>query len=440
VAQHPIMEIISYNTSPGPGAPNNHILNSLLMKFFGGLFGSSAFVLRLPNLIAYLFFLVFSFLICKRLKNPIFIITGFLLMNIDPYLLEFFGLARGYGLANALMLGTIYFLLEWRDKKERKHLTLTFLFGCLSVLANFSLLQFYLGLFAVVNLIFISQQMNVVDKQKKGFKELFRKNRLPLLFTLSLGAIVYEPLRKIIKWHETSGGITGFWRDTAKSEIASYWGTQLYRLWLSPILEIVVILIAILIFAGILKSVLKKDWTSNASLFGLLFFIPMFIHIVEHFLFKNEFLTGRMAQYFVPLFILAFLFSADYIIGKFSFVITGIGACLGLLHLYNAANILYTTDWPFDCNNKAALEFINSTVSKNPSTQTQIGVDWILEPGMNFYRETKQMTWLDTITRQNVMEKEFGIYFVLASDTEMLQNRGKRILKKFPVNNTYVMQ
>jgi hypothetical protein len=408
VVQHPFMEIVSYNTSPGPGSPNNHILNSLLMKLCAELFGPSAFVLRLPSLLAYLFYLVFSSLICKRLKNPILIIAGFLLLNIDPYLLEFFGLARGYALANAGLLGAIYFLLEWKTKNEKRLLAFAFLFAALSVLANFSLVQFYIGFFVVVNLILISQQ----QQTKNRFADLFRKNRIPLIFTISLAIIIYEPLRKIIKWHETFGGTIGFWNDTAKSEISAYCAGQTYTDRLTGFLEITIILFTILIFAAIIKSVLKKEWSSNALLVGLLFFIPVLIHLTEHALSGNEFLTGRTAQYFIPLFILAFIFSAEYMLGKFSFYLTGLLALSGIFHLSNAANISHTTDWLYDSDNKKALDFINSTLQKNSSHRTQIGITWLSEPGLNFYRETENMNWLDTITRENVAKRGFEIYYV----------------------------
>src|ERR1044072_2866210 len=110
VVNHPVMEIISYNTST-QGYPNNHILNSLLIKFFTWVMGTSVFITRLPNVLAYFFYLIFSYLICKKLNYGPLIIAGFILLNINPYVLEFFALARGYGLANLFLIGAIYYLI-----------------------------------------------------------------------------------------------------------------------------------------------------------------------------------------------------------------------------------------------------------------------------------------------------------------------------------------
>jgi hypothetical protein len=39
--------------------------------------------------------LIFSLLIVKRLRNEILKISGFLLLNTNPFMMDFFGLARG---------------------------------------------------------------------------------------------------------------------------------------------------------------------------------------------------------------------------------------------------------------------------------------------------------------------------------------------------------
>jgi hypothetical protein len=440
VATHSVMEIISYNTSPGPATPNNHILNSLLMKFFGWLFHPSVFALRLPNLIAYLFFLVFSFLILKRLKNPILMVAGFWLLNIDPYVLEFFSLARGYGLSNAFCLGTIYFLLEWKENRTRKNLFFTFFLAFFSVIANFSLLHFYLGVCIVVAFILIVQQ----PKDVKGFvnrmKDAFRKLGIPIVATIFLGFVLFEPLRKILKWHETFGGLKGFWADTVDGLVSAFCSGQSYTEWLHPLLKIFILISMLAIILGIIKSFYKKELSSNAMTICLLLLLPVFIHLLEHFLFGTEFLIARTGQYFVPLFIVAFIFSCEYVIGKTTPYFMAILAFGGVAHLYNCENFTHTSEWQFDCDSKAALDFIRSSVQQSPRKHVQVGITWLLEPGLNYYRKTENLTWLDTITREGVEKKEYDIYYVLSSDTTLLENKGKQMLKRYPLSNTYILQ
>src|SRR5437773_10027081 len=49
--------------------PNNHLLNSLLMRLSSSVFGATEFSLRLPNVIAYVLFVLCSFLLIRRFRS-----------------------------------------------------------------------------------------------------------------------------------------------------------------------------------------------------------------------------------------------------------------------------------------------------------------------------------------------------------------------------------
>lgn len=78
---------------------NNHLLYSLLAKLIGALSGSSELSLRLPSLLGYLVYLGFSWAILKRFFGRFMALAGFLFLNLNPFVLEYFSLGRGYGLA-----------------------------------------------------------------------------------------------------------------------------------------------------------------------------------------------------------------------------------------------------------------------------------------------------------------------------------------------------
>src|ERR1700722_18943946 len=63
------MDIISNNIATNTVvSANNHILNTLLVKLFTWLFGTSELVLRLPSLIGHVIYLIASYLIIKKIK------------------------------------------------------------------------------------------------------------------------------------------------------------------------------------------------------------------------------------------------------------------------------------------------------------------------------------------------------------------------------------
>jgi hypothetical protein len=133
----------------------NHFLNTALTKLSCALVGTSEVALRLPNLLGYTLYLGFAALILRRLSNPLIAFGGLLLLNLNLYVLDFFALSRGYGLSLGLMMGSIYFLLRFLERRtadriEVVDLSRALAFACGAVMANFALLNVYLGILAVV--------------------------------------------------------------------------------------------------------------------------------------------------------------------------------------------------------------------------------------------------------------------------------------------------
>ncbi len=130
----------------------NHLLNTLLARFFSVIGGESELVLRLPNLIGYGFYLFFSFLILKRMTNRTVALGGFLLLNLNPYVLDYFSLCRGYGLSLGFLMGAVYFFLSFLERSDNRasddsrHLSYSLLMASAAVVSNFALLHFYLAL------------------------------------------------------------------------------------------------------------------------------------------------------------------------------------------------------------------------------------------------------------------------------------------------------
>jgi len=70
------MEIMSNRTSMV--SANNHILNTLSMKFFESILGNSEWALRIQSVISHLLYLIFSFLLMKDIKNKLLILCGYI--------------------------------------------------------------------------------------------------------------------------------------------------------------------------------------------------------------------------------------------------------------------------------------------------------------------------------------------------------------------------
>jgi hypothetical protein len=140
------------------GSANNHFLNTLLAKVSSLSFGNGEFALRLPNLLGYAVYLGFGFLLLNRFVCRSGVILGFLLLNLNPYVLDFFSLCRGYGLSLGFLMASLYFfsrfLSDAADGASGAEKSLgTSLIACsAAVMSNYALLDVYLclALLAVV--------------------------------------------------------------------------------------------------------------------------------------------------------------------------------------------------------------------------------------------------------------------------------------------------
>jgi hypothetical protein len=80
---------------------NNHPLNSFAMYVMSRVFGHEPFALRLPNILSFYVFAGIAFMLARKLAMPAF---AFAALTMNALLLEFFSLARGYGISAAFAL------------------------------------------------------------------------------------------------------------------------------------------------------------------------------------------------------------------------------------------------------------------------------------------------------------------------------------------------
>ncbi|MBA3704928.1 MAG: hypothetical protein H0W84_03215 [Bacteroidetes bacterium] len=185
---------------------NNHLLYTFLEIPFANLFGASEFVLRLPSLIAHIMFLFYSAKLVKHFNDKWLVLASFLVINLNPYLLDFFSLARGYGLSLGLMMASLYYLYLFQNIGKNKFSMLSLLLGALGVLANYVLLNYYLALFGMVMILLLynSIKSGNTATQKRMF---FLKDSVIPIVILSLLLLLILPITFKLK----EAGALFFW-------------------------------------------------------------------------------------------------------------------------------------------------------------------------------------------------------------------------------------
>jgi hypothetical protein len=133
----------------------NHFLNTVLTKVCCLLAGDSEFVLRIPSLIGFAVYLFFSWSILRRFTRPAVALPMLALLNLNPYLLDFFALSRGYSLGLGFLMGAVFFLIRLVDRApegivSRGDIVRVLAFAAAAVMANLALLNVYVAVFLVV--------------------------------------------------------------------------------------------------------------------------------------------------------------------------------------------------------------------------------------------------------------------------------------------------
>jgi hypothetical protein len=124
--------------------------------------GSREWALRLPNVLAHALYLGCGLVVLASAQNVLSMLVGFAILNLNPFLLDFFGLARGYGLASGLSMAALFFLYEALRRPEllRAAVLLLLSLRCASLadLSNFTWLNLHLPVFAASMLVLLQDR------------------------------------------------------------------------------------------------------------------------------------------------------------------------------------------------------------------------------------------------------------------------------------------
>jgi len=194
---------------------NHHWLNSWAMWLLRQLFGENEFASRLPNVLAHGVYLFFTARIALLLRRQfLFVLCAFLLLNAHPYLLDFFSLARGYGLAIGSMAASLFFALRFAGNGQgTRDLFYSLLAAALAMLSNFVLINYYLVLCALLLWLIWP------GKKAEAGETINRLEQTLLLCVLSFALLAFT-VPHLLRMQEANClyyGAPGFWDGTVGS-------------------------------------------------------------------------------------------------------------------------------------------------------------------------------------------------------------------------------
>lgn len=362
------LDIITYNTVES----NNHLLNTLLIKLFF-IFSNQDYVARLPNLFIFLIYIYYSYKITYYNFPFLVGLCCFFVLLANPFMLEFFSLARGYGLALALLLASIHFLIYYIQGKGYKFAIISLLFGSLSVLSNFTSLNYFLAILTLINFI------PYIDKKRNYLPSKLHFISVIISFTLFI--IIYLPLKKLkINGILVYGGDSNLYHDTLLS-LTKYCMCEVNNMEL-----IYIVLNSFLIVLLVTLSISYYRNNKFLSIKNCLFLVLLLIFIeleIQNKIFNIPFLTDRTAFFVYPLLILLLFFSVNDVLSKLYSSIIILTIAIGFtLNLFFSVNLYKTRMWFFDAHSEKILELLQQ---KSKFNTVKIDFSWPLQASLFYY-------------------------------------------------------
>lgn len=427
---------------------NNHLLNTWLIKQSIRLCGNdNLLTLRLPNLIAFLVYALSVWLILKEWKNSVFaFVAASSLLLLNPYLFEFFALARGYGLAISLGTLALSFFLRVRKTHDLRRFSIDFffamLFSTLASYANYIMLNLNIALLILFGLEYLLIHYQTFSRQSwRPLLAIF----LILLLSFKHLIQIHDNLILLQNNNELYfGGHDSFVFSTLRilvqrSIYFSYYGEAFWVNLLNVLLVMFFALGVIMVYNKI-YSVLKKSY--------LVLSLLVAASVLQYYMFNIPWPIERTSLIYIPLISLTFFLSTDGVLGLLKglsnisrVVASSFGSVIYLLivliftyHFYSNINKSYSIEWKFDAHTHYVSKQIMSDYSqKNVIVYTS----WMLKPSMEYY--FRKSTRYNKVCSDVSCFELCNLAYCFESD-RLVGDSNFRVVKKFDDTGTVLLE
>jgi hypothetical protein len=427
-------------------SPNHHFLATILFRISTTFFGNSEFAIRLPAVLAGAWFFWTVLQLCGLVFGEgWWFLLGCAVLTLNPILLDLLVAARGYGLAMAGLFWALFQMVAWfqesgfdgrshqiGERQLRKRLWKAALGCSIAVTANMTLL-FPAAVLAVAFCVLVMRAQEkpasaaapvppAASKiRKKGKKPKSEAARQPtssyaplwyFVVPIIISAVVFllaAPIDLARSQDFYTGTPTAIKSLRNLMDVSFAYGNgsgalrEIEQIW--SIIALIFLPVMV-VGALIVVSMTTRLWRSTvglATLFASLTIVGSAILLAgAHLLTGLPYPVDRTGIYFVPLASLAALGLARMLTdnpGLRRWTGLAVALVLGSFVFEFAAqwNVSSFLVWRFDADTKRIFELIEA--APKPANPIRLGVSWQLEPALNYYRETRNATWMVTVER-----------------------------------------
>jgi hypothetical protein len=417
-----------------PCDANNHILNTVLIKSLFSFLPHTLFVARIPNLVGLILFLVFAFRLCKLLSPVVGNVT-FMLLVLNPFVLDFFGIARGYGLSLGCGAGAVYFLCTYFLADRPSAAVYSLLWTAAAAYSSFSSLTLYLAVSGILLVFYLF-------RKERRFADPF----IWLAVTACVGMIVWKPLRMLLgKGCLYYGGTEGFYQDTLFS-LAKYSRYSMYGDGADTI--ILNAFIFIFVGAAVCSFISRKNAPVRNALLCLVLLCVAAI-ISQHYILGTLFVIDRAALFLYLPFILAIGFSVDVVSRKSVRFLYAVVVLPFIFNFIMNANFYKTVTWFFDAHTEQIFQVMNEQGEK-AGQPVRFDFAWPLERSVEYYLKSGRYPHIvSTKQWRTGMNENFDYYIYLDKPldrvgfevaAQITHQMEKDTVLKFPAEGIYLFR
>ena len=380
---------------------NNHLLNTLLMRLTTWIFGYEEWSLRLPVIGAHLLFLFFSWQLARDLDSPMMGIALFVALNFNPFVLDFFSIARGYGLAMGLTAASLWFFARYFRSGCTRSLIRGLWFSSLSVFANLSFLNVYCALLAM----YLAREIYLYRRQPgpgalwpfirirlKGDRNRIATN---LWVTFIINGIFIARLGHAGAL--VHGTDLGFWPSAVGSLIEStLYGERYAFANVSLLVSVIQVTLIVLVMASVACKLAgaSKILDDDTLYLGLLLLCGISVFL-QNVLFSVPYPLDRTTLLFFPLYVLAIFTGVRALVRCGPKVVRVV--CVAFLALLTAAtaahaartmNLDSTYLWRYDEESEAIMRQIARDargLTGDGPLVINIDREWRFQSSFNYY-------------------------------------------------------
>ncbi len=394
---------------------NHHLLNVWGMMLANGIFGNSEAALRLPNLVGHAIYLYATARMALLARSTVLAIAAFLLLNVHPYLLDFFSLARGYGLANGWMMLSLWQATCYlRAEARLRHLALGTLCAVLAAMSHVIMVNFLLSFALAFLLLWLR-------RWRSGGRFPWPQAGV-LAAGTALGLALVLPNALSL----SQGGSLNFGCGSWSCVLETFGSKFLYHQpYSTPVLRIMVLLIA----AGAACSLLiaatawRGGWTGRLGPMGfgaLVFTACLMALFVQHRWLQVPLPQARTALFLLPLFLFVPVSGLVAWPGSSRVpVVLGMLFCAPLLvHQWKSTNLTYAVEWKPSGELARMLDIIEQDRPPMSPLRPVITVATSFESygSLGYYQQRDSLQWLVVRPRNAPEPFAPGNYYIVEYD------------------------